>query len=82
MTIGEVRRWEYLTLPEGERTRLADLGDEGWGLVGVGGPPEARILYLKREGLDFRERVTLDQRRRYFEALGLDPGPRPEADQR
>ena len=29
--------WEYLTIPEQERHRLATLGEEGWELVGLGG---------------------------------------------
>jgi hypothetical protein len=79
MAIGEQTTIEYLLLPEKERARLIDLGGVGWELVAVGGSPDARVLYLKREGLDFRERVTLDQRRRYYESLGLDPDARPEA---
>ena len=82
MAMGEQPKIEYVILPEEERARLLELGGEGWELVAIGGPPEARFLYLKREGLDFRERVTLDQRRRYYESLGLDPGPRLDADPR
>ena len=63
--------WEYLTLPERERERLNALGSEGWELVGVGGDADEGVLYLKRPALDFRERVTMDQRGRYYEALGL-----------
>jgi hypothetical protein len=82
MAIFEQTSIEYVILPEKERARLVDLGGEGWELVAIGGSPDARVLYLKREGLDFRERVTLDQRRRYYESLGLDPEPRPDADPR
>ena len=32
--------WEYLTVPETERDRLADLGREGWELVAIGGGPD------------------------------------------
>jgi hypothetical protein len=64
--------FEYLVLPEASSGRLGELGRVGWELVGQGGPSEAPVLYLKREGPDFRERVTLDQRRRYYESLGLD----------
>ena len=62
--------WEYLALPERERERLGELGSEGWELVGVGGDSDAGVLYMKRPALDFRDRVTVDQRRRYYEALG------------
>lgn len=64
--------WAYLTLPESERDRLGALGGEGWELVGVGGDADEGVLYLKRAALDFRERVTMEQRRRYYEALGLE----------
>jgi hypothetical protein len=64
--------WEYLTLPERERERLGELGSEGWELVGVGGDADEGVLYMKRPALDFRERVTVDQRRRYYEALGVE----------
>lgn len=65
--------WEYLTLPESERERLNALGGEGWELTGVGGSAGEGVLYLKREVLSFRERVTLDQRDRYYASLGLEP---------
>jgi hypothetical protein len=64
--------WEYLTLPEAERDRLGVLGREGWELVAVGGEGAERTLYLKRPLLSFRERVTLEQRSRYYEALGRE----------
>ena len=67
--------WDYLTLPEQQRERLAELGRDGWELVGVGGDADYRLLYLKRPALSFRERVTLDQRHRYFDSFGLDPSP-------
>ncbi len=68
--------WEYMILNELERHRLPELGGVGWELAGVGGCETERVLYLKRRELDFRERVTLNQRRRYFESLGLDPRER------
>jgi len=64
--------WEYLTVPERERHRLTALGEEGWELVGLGGDDD-RLLYLKRPGGGFRERVTLEQRTRYYDSRGLDP---------
>jgi hypothetical protein len=69
--------WEYLTIPERERDRLATLGQEGWELAAVGGSRDEPLLYLKRPGQDLRERVTIEQRNRYYESQGLDP-LRPE----
>jgi len=37
-------------------------------------------LYLKRPVLDFRERVTLDQKRRYYASWGLATGDSGEGD--
>lgn len=74
--------WDYLTLEERDRDRLPALGEAGWELAGVGGEAEGRLLYLKRPAMDFRERVTLDQRRRYYASLGLDPGSETDADGR
>ena len=73
MTGSTFLSWEYLTIPEGERHRLSALGEEGWELAGVGGNPGEPLLYLKRRGLDFRERVTVEQRNRYYSSHGLDP---------
>ena len=72
--------WEYLTLPESDRNRLASLGSDGWELVSIGGDADGRLLYLKRPALDLRERITLDQRRRVYESLGLDSGPHAVAE--
>ena len=74
--------WEYLTLEERDRDRLPALGEVGWELAGVGGEADEPILYLKRPAMDFRDRVTLDQRRRYYDLLGLDTGPETDADAR
>ncbi len=65
--------WEYLTLPEAERDRLAHLGKEGWELVAIGGGPDERLLYLKRPAQSLAARVTTEQRDRYYESRGLDP---------
>ncbi len=51
--------WEYLTASEAE-VDLAALGHDGWELAGVG---PGGTLYFKRPAPDFRERITLDQRR-------------------
>jgi hypothetical protein len=65
--------WEYLTIPEKERDRLADLGREGWELVAIGGGPDERLLYLKRPVQSLAVRVTTEQRNRYYVSRGLDP---------
>lgn len=62
--------WEYLAIPETERDRLAPLGREGWELVATGGHDDERWLFLKRRLPSFRERVTLEQRSRYYAAIG------------
>ncbi len=59
--------WEYLTAPEGE-VDLAALGRDGWEMAGVG---PGGTLYFKRPAPDFRERITLDQRRA-VEGAGSD----------
>jgi hypothetical protein len=65
--------WEYLTVPETERNRLADLGREGWELVAIGGGPDERLLYFKRPIQSLAARVTTEQRNRYYASRGLDP---------
>jgi hypothetical protein len=68
-----IAAWEYLTVPETERDRLADLGMEGWEFVAIGGGPVERLLYLKRPAESFAARVTTEQRNRYYVSRGLDP---------
>lgn len=63
--------WDYLTIPDSERGWLESLGRQGWELTAIGGDPADQRLYLKRRALTFRERVTLEQRSRYYAALGL-----------
>jgi hypothetical protein len=83
MAVGNRREeaWEYLTILEAEHGRLAALGGEGWELVAIGGEPRAQRLFLKRRIADFQDRVTNEQRARYYRAIGLDPdaadGQRP-----
>ena len=67
--------WEYLVIPERDRQRLPELGGDGWELVAIGGLPDDPVLYLKRPGPGFRERVTADQRAAYYQSRGLDAGP-------
>jgi hypothetical protein len=66
------RRWEYLTIPEAQRSRLGELGADGWELVAAGGSASEPVLYLKRPAPSFRERVTLAQRREVYRSRGLD----------
>jgi hypothetical protein len=70
---GTTATWEYLTLPETERDRLAHLGREGWELVAIGGGPDKGLLYLKRPAQSLAARVTTEQRDRYYASRGLDP---------
>jgi len=59
--------WEYLTVPTSDNIDLNALGAEGWELAGVDGTN----LYFKLPVTSFRERVTLDQKRHYFDLLGV-----------
>jgi hypothetical protein len=61
-------KWEYRTIETADDAELRELGAEGWELVG--GNDAGWVL--KRPVADFRERVTLDQRRRYFALWGID----------
>ena len=70
-----ITSWEYLTIPETERSRLPQLGAEGWELVAIGGAPDQRLLYLKRPTQSLRARVTTEQRNRYYVSRGLDIEP-------
>ena len=65
--------WEYLT--SADDADLAALGRQGWELIAVTptGPEGALVLYFKRPALDFRDRVTLEQKRRYYALLGRAP---------
>lgn len=64
MSHGEQRTWEYRTGTGLGVDELNALGAEGWELVAV----QDGTFYLKRPGLDFKERVTLEQRAHYFAA--------------
>ena len=68
-------RWEYVVVAGPDQARLAELGDEGWELVGVVAGAGGPTCFLKRPALDFRERVTLEQKRRYYAALSKPPPP-------
>ena len=64
--------WEYLVAAE---PQLPELGRRGWELVAVlPGEHGAARCYLKRPAPTFRERVTGEQKRRYYASRGLAPG--------
>ena len=61
--------WDYLILPAEpapEVATLRELGQDAWELVAV----SAGTHYFKRPALTFRERVTIDQKRRVYRAHG------------
>lgn len=60
--------WDYRFVDIRNGQEMARLGALGWEAVGA---TQDDVL-LKRPALDFREQVTLDQRRRYFGYWGLD----------
>jgi hypothetical protein len=64
-------RWEYHK--SRNESELEALGREGWELVAVlpGGQAGGAIFYFKRPAHDFREEVTLDQKRRYYAAMNI-----------
>ncbi|GIW04504.1 MAG: hypothetical protein KatS3mg059_1124 [Thermomicrobiales bacterium] len=68
------RTWEYRITVGLDEAALNALGAEGWELVAVTGDTlgtDSPTLFFKRPGLSFRERVTIDQKQRYFSAWGL-----------
>jgi hypothetical protein len=65
--------WEYQVVTSGDDTDLETLGNAGWELVGV----DAGQWYLKRPATSFRDRVTQEQRLRYFASWGIDPDIAP-----
>jgi hypothetical protein len=62
--------YRYLSIEDANLSQLNDLGRAGWEVVG-GGDAATGKLVLKRPGMDFRERVTLEQRRRVYEEHGV-----------
>ena len=66
------RTWEYRTADALDPALDLDaLGRDGWELVATAAVTSVPTLYFKRPAPTFRERVTLDQKRRYYEAMGL-----------
>jgi hypothetical protein len=64
-----LRAWDYRIESELLVETLDELGRQGWELIETG---ENRYVF-KRPALTFVERVTLEQRARYYASLGLDP---------
>ncbi|MGE3798515.1 MAG: hypothetical protein AB7G88_11835 [Thermomicrobiales bacterium] len=66
-----LQTWEYRIIDQIDEPSLNSLGADGWELVDQSNAG----WVLKRPAPDFREQVTLDQRRRYFGYWGLEvPG--------
>lgn len=60
--------WEYRIEEDLSPYRLVELGADGWELTTT-----ADLGYIfKRAALSFVERVTLEQRARYYESLSLE----------
>lgn len=66
-------RWEYRVEVAIPADRLNELGAEGWELIATEGRDQTEFIF-RRPAQSFVERVTLEQRARYYESLGLDPG--------
>lgn len=66
-----LRRWEYLRVDLDEAD-LDLLGDNGWELVTSVGP---ELIFKRPHPLSierFRERVTLEQKQRAYQMLGVE----------
>jgi hypothetical protein len=66
--------WEYHTaaIRPDDEAHLNRLGAEGWELVAVvpAENPASPVCYFKRPALSFKERVTLEQKHRYYRQWG------------
>lgn len=64
--------WEYRK--SHDEAQLEALGREGWELVAVlpGEAGTSATFYLKRLAPGFREQVTLDQKRHYYNLMGIN----------
>ncbi len=67
-----ISTWEYRVASAISVEVLDELGRDGWELVATG-DSEATGFVFKRPAQSFVERVTREQRARYYEVLGLDP---------
>jgi hypothetical protein len=66
--MASVTKWHYWVEEAPDLERLNQLGDDGWELVGL----EGSSFYFKRPASDFREQVTLDQKRRYYATWAIE----------
>ena len=73
-----MQRWEHRIETSPSSERLAELGREGWELVGVIGAD----AYLRRPAPAYREQVTMAQRERALAAPPHKAGRTPAAQQR
>jgi hypothetical protein len=64
MTEAEPVKWDYRVEAMPNPRALARIGDEGWELVAI--DPKNGDYIFKRSRPSFRERVTLEQKQRYF----------------
>lgn len=64
MTDAEPAKWDYRVEAMPNPKALARIGDEGWELVAI--DPKNGDYIFKRPRLSFRERVTLEQKQRYY----------------
>lgn len=65
------QRWEYLVEPTISPERLKALGWVGWELA-IFDERDGNYVF-RRPIRSFVERVTLEQRARYYQSRGLDP---------
>jgi hypothetical protein len=74
--VEHMQRWEYHLEPNPTipSDRLNKLGAAGWKLSGVDNR-EGTTYIFRRPAQSFVERVTLEQRARYYKSLGLAPEP-------
>lgn len=71
MMTEQMQRWEYRFELAIQIEKLNALGADGWELAGVDERDRTKFIF-KRPAQTFVERVTLEQRARYYESLGLE----------
>ncbi len=67
----QMQRWEYRFELAMQIEKLNALGADGWELAGVDERDRTKFIF-KRPAQSFVERVTLEQRARYYESLDLE----------
>jgi len=67
----QMQRWEYRFELAMQIEKLNALGADGWELAGVDERDRTKFIF-KRPAQTFVERVTLEQRARYYESLDLE----------